>query len=319
MLDIEKEDIPSGTSKKDYLASLKSIETENKIDRVFYRKVGYKIAVALVPTGVSPNTVTIISILIGVLCGPMIYFSSENYIWGLFGIAFLVIANILDCVDGQLSRLTGKKSNIGRILDGIAGDLWFFSIYVGISMRLVAEHHTSIFYIFAALSLVSHLSQAALTDYYKTLHLLFISPEKGAEFDDIESINRKYNDMEPGLNKLFFWFYKYYTTAQMTATPKLQKMVETVRRKFKGFRLPEEESLRFRKGSMIVMKLIDLLTFNGRSIVLFIAILLQQLWIYLAYEIVALNIVLFTSRLQHETLCEFYTEYIENKYKNERD
>ncbi|MDO4789406.1 MAG: CDP-alcohol phosphatidyltransferase family protein [Porphyromonas sp.] len=319
MLDIEKEDIPSGTTKEEYLASLKSIETENKIDRVFYRKVGYKIAVALVPTGVSPNTVTIISIIIGVLTGPMIYFSSANYIWGILGIACLVVANILDCVDGQLSRLTGKKSNIGRILDGMAGDLWFLSIYAGISMRLVSEYHTSVFYIFALLSLVSHLSQAGLTDYYKTLHLLFISPEKGAEFDDIESINKKYEAMEPGLNKLFFWFYRYYTTAQMMATPNLQKMVGVVRKYFKGFRLPEEESLQFRRGSIMVMKLVDLLTFNGRSIALFISILLQRLWIYLAYEIIVLNIVLFVSRLQHETLCEFYTEYIEKKYKDERN
>ena len=33
--------------KSEYLSSLKSIETENFLDRIFYRPVGYKIAKAL--------------------------------------------------------------------------------------------------------------------------------------------------------------------------------------------------------------------------------------------------------------------------------
>ena len=32
--------------------------------------------------------------------------------------------------------MTGKKSLLGRILDGFAGDVWFFSIYFFISLRL---------------------------------------------------------------------------------------------------------------------------------------------------------------------------------------
>lgn len=51
-------------------------------------------------------------------------------------------ANILDCVDGQLARLTGIKSAIGRILDGFAGDIWFASIYVGFALRLSHEYGT---------------------------------------------------------------------------------------------------------------------------------------------------------------------------------
>lgn len=59
----------------------------------------------------------------------MFYF--DNIIYTICGILLLIFANILDCVDGQLARLTGIKSAIGRILDGFAGDLWFASIYIG--------------------------------------------------------------------------------------------------------------------------------------------------------------------------------------------
>lgn len=314
MIDLDKNEIPHGTDKEDYLSSLKSIETENKIDKIFYRKIGYKLAKRLVPTGISPNTVTVISIVFGVLAGPFFYLSPIAYIWGVLGILCLVIANILDCVDGQLSRLTGKKSNIGRILDGVAGDLWFISIYISLAARLVQQFDNKIFILVAILSMLSHFIQAALTDYYKTLHLLFVSPEKGKEFQSAESVRKKYESMTKPIDRVFYLPYMYYTKLQMRVTPKLQSMLQKVKSVFPGFNVPEKDSQLFRKGSIIVMKLVDLLTFNGRSMVLFISVLIQQLWIYFAYEIVVLNIVFVVSRLQHETLSQYYGEYITSKF-----
>ena len=77
--------------------SLKSIETENLLDRIFYRPIGYRIALLLTKTGVTPNTITIISIFIGVFAG--ILFFPQNIWINIAGFALLVIANILDCVD----------------------------------------------------------------------------------------------------------------------------------------------------------------------------------------------------------------------------
>ena len=111
-----------------YEASLKSIETENYLDRVFFRPVGFFIAKRLCKTAVSPNMITIISIFIGSAAGPLFYHTSIFYL--IPGMICLIMANILDCVDGQLARLTGKKSKIGRILDGLAGIIWFTLIYV---------------------------------------------------------------------------------------------------------------------------------------------------------------------------------------------
>lgn len=104
---------------KEYEASLKSIETENKIDRIFYRPIGFRIARMLRGTGITPNMITVISIFVGAAVGFMFY--HDNLTYNICGILLLVFANILDCVDGQLARLTGIKSAIGRILDGFAG------------------------------------------------------------------------------------------------------------------------------------------------------------------------------------------------------
>ena len=64
---------------KEYEASLKSIETENKIDRIFYRPIGFRIARMLRGTGITPNMITVISIFVGAAVGFMFYHDNLTY------------------------------------------------------------------------------------------------------------------------------------------------------------------------------------------------------------------------------------------------
>lgn len=288
---------------KEYEASLKSIETENKIDRIFYRPIGFRIARMLRGTGVTPNMITVISIFVGAGAGFMFY--HDNIVYNIYGILLLVFANILDCVDGQLARLTGIKSAIGRILDGFAGDIWFASIYIGFAMRLSNEFGTDWFFMLAVMSGMSHLVQANITDYYKTLHLYFISKDKGAEFQSLEQVEARHKEMKYGINKFFYFLYRWYTMLQVNATPTLQKMLNNLHAQY-GDDIPEDIRVRFRAKSRELMRYIDLLTFNGRTIVMFAIVLSGQVWAYYLYEIIVLNIVLAISMRKHERMCNTF-------------
>ena len=288
------------TQKQGFLSSLKSIETENFLDRIFYRPIGYHIAVLLRGTRITPNIITIISIFVGVGAGLLFY---PKDIWlNLAGILLLITANILDCVDGQLARLTGIKSDVGRVLDGVAGDLWFISIYVCLALRIAPELGNSLAWTLAGLAGASNLVQSNITDYYKTLHLYFISLKKGAEFETIEKVRAKHRSMKYGINKGMYWFYLYYTVLQTKITPQLQKLLIRLKVKY-GEDFPEEVRLRLRKKNLEVMPFINMTTFNGRSVVLIMMLLVGLPWVYLLYEIVALNIVLFATMLKHEDNC----------------
>ncbi len=290
---------------KEYEASLKSIETENVIDRAFYRPIGFRIARLLRGTGITPNMVTIISIFVGAAVGYMFYHDSLLYTIG--GILLLVSANILDCVDGQLARLTGIKSAIGRILDGIAGDIWFTCIYVGFALRLSEEYGTYWFFALAVTSGLSHLVQANITDYYKTLHLYFISKDKGAEFQSLEQVVARHKEMKYGINKTFYLLYSGYTLLQVKATPCLQRMLQSLHAKY-GDDIPENIRVAFRKQSRDLMRYIDMLTFNGRTIVMFAVVLFGEVWMYFLYEIVVLNFVLWLSMRKHEKMCTSFVQ-----------
>ena len=288
---------------KEYEASLKSIETENVIDRIFYRPIGFRIARMLRGTGITPNMVTVVSIFVGAAVGLLFY--QDDLYYNICGILLLICANILDCVDGQLARLTGIKSAIGRILDGFAGDIWFASIYVGFAARLSNEYGTSLFFILAVLSGMSHLVQANITDYYKTLHHYFISKDKGAEFQSLEQVEARHKAMRYGVNKFFYFLYRWYTMLQVKATPVLQRMLRSLRERY-GDDIPEDIRLDFRKRSRALMRYIDLLTFNGRTIVMFVIVLTGQVWAYFLYEILVLNIVLVFVSRRHERMCSAF-------------
>lgn len=290
---------------KEYESSLKSIETENKVDRIFYRPIGFRIARMLKGTRITPNMVTVLSIFVGAGVGFMFY--HDNLIYNICGILLLMAANILDCVDGQLARLTGIKSAIGRILDGFAGDIWFACIYVGFALRLSHDYGTNCFFALAVVSGISHLVQANITDYYKTLHLYFISKDKGGEFQTLEQVRAQHKEMKLGINKTFYFLYRGYTLLQVKATPCLQRMLASLHAKY-GDDIPENIRVSFRKRSSQLMGLIDLLTFNGRTIVMFIVVLIGEVWIYFLYEIIILNIVLLVAMRKHEKMCASFID-----------
>ena len=50
-----------------YKQTLKSMDTEETIDLVFYRPIGFMWAVICAKLGISPNAITIASIFIGVV------------------------------------------------------------------------------------------------------------------------------------------------------------------------------------------------------------------------------------------------------------
>ena len=63
------------------------------------------------------------------------------------------------------------------------------------------------------------------------------------------------------------------------------------------------------------MKYANILTFNSRAIMLFITMLIGQMWFYLFFELVILMALFIYTRYRHEKLCKTLTQKIENGYE----
>ena len=173
--------------KTNYASTLKSEDTEEWFDLQFTRPIGYYLAYAYQRIKVSPNGVTLISIILGIGAG-ICFYSSQLEI-NFIGMALLILANLHDSADGQLARLTGKSTRIGRILDGIAGDLWFITIYISLCLRLSPMDPTIWFV--AIIAGISHVIQAAMADYHRNIHLLFVYGRNRSEIESSDDIERK--------------------------------------------------------------------------------------------------------------------------------
>lgn len=173
-------------------STLKSLDTEEFIDIHFYRPIGYRWALLFQKLGISPNTVTIASIFIGIASG--ICFYPQDLTINIIGMLLLIWANSYDSADGQLARLTGQKTPLGRILDGTAGDLWFISIYAAICLRLTPQWGIWI-WLFAATTGFFHSKQAAMADYYRNIHLLFLKGKAGSELSHSVQLKENYKKL----------------------------------------------------------------------------------------------------------------------------
>lgn len=290
-------------SNSEFKSTLKSADTEEHIDIYFYRPLGYQWARLFRKLGVTPNTVTILSIFLGVGAGVCFGFDSLKI--NALGILLLVWANTYDSCDGQLARLTGQKSALGRILDGAAGDFWFIAIYAAIAIRLTPTWGVWIWVLCVVSGFGCHSRQCRLADYYRQIHLFFLKGKEGSEMDDASRQVELYRQMtwrgEP-LQKLFQFFYVGYTRGQERETPCFQRLKAALRERYPE-QLPEPLRADFRRGSLPLMKWCNFLTFNWRSLTLFLSLLVGLPWLYPAVEVVVFTAVYVYTRCRHERLC----------------
>ena len=286
--------------------TLKSQDTEEWLDLIFYRPLGYRWALFFKKINVTPNTVTIISIVLGVASGILFYF---NDLWlNIIGMVLLVWANTYDSADGQLARMTGQYSRVGRMLDGVAGDIWFISIYSAILMRLVPEWGYQI-WILGAIAGYFHTKQAAMADYLRNFHLLFAKGKNGSEFDDSEKLSEQEKLLtwkSNFLEKLFMKFYIPYTRDQERWTPKLQNFRYTLEFEYGNEEPPEDFREEFREASKPFMKYTNILSFNTRVIVLFVCIIAGVPWVYFIFELTILNILLIYMLYKYGNICKMF-------------
>lgn len=294
-------------------ASYKSVDTEEWLDIHFTRPIGLAFALLWKRVGVTPNMVTIMSFFLGAGAGWMFYHT--DLVSNICGVVLLMFANFCDSTDGQLARLTNQKSLIGRMLDGVASDVWFFCCYLGITLRLQNElipgtdirWGIGIWLLCALAGLFAHATQCRLSDYYRQIHLYFLLGKEGSELDSSESqavLRDEYKKEKKWLPYLFFYNYTNYCKAQEKATPNFQRLHKALLDKYGSVdKFPQEFRDEFRKNSLPLMKYTNILTHNCRAIMLFIGCLANCPWIYPLFEVTVLVAIYVYMHKTHEKFC----------------
>lgn len=293
--------------------SYKSEDTEEWFDIHFNRPIGLVFALMWKKLGVHPNAVTILSFFLGAGAGVMFYFPDLTH--NIIGVVLLVFANFCDSTDGQLARITGKKTLLGRMLDGLGADVWYVSIYLCLAFRMwnTPIPLTDINFgwwgivLCAAAGFGSHSYGCQLADYYRQVHLYFLLGKDGAELDNSQAQRDYYKSLPkgtPALTRAFFWNYANYCASQERRTPAFQKFFAHVKSRWAdASEMPQELRDDFRAGSLPLMKYTNLLTFNLRAFVLYAACLTNIPWAYPLFEVTVLVAMCEYMHYKHEAHC----------------
>jgi len=100
-------------------------------DRYVNRKLSGVLTRLFLRIGFSPNTITLISMLIGLAAAGCM--ATGLYEWGILGAFLFQMAVIIDCCDGEVARLTFAESRFGKEFDMLADNVVHMAIFVGIA------------------------------------------------------------------------------------------------------------------------------------------------------------------------------------------
>lgn len=295
-----------GSEKVKMEDTLKSQDTEEPIDILFYRPLGFRCAVLASKLHITPNMITIFSIFIGVAAGLLFY--PADLKTNVIGMLLLVIANLMDSTDGQLARLTDNHTRLGRILDGLAGDLWFICIYLVCVFKLLNQGFSPWIWLLASAAGVCHIFHAAMADYYRNIHLFILKSSTGSEQDNSEAMTeelRKISFREKPFEKICMWFYRNYTAQQEFFSPKMQIFLKVLRGRF-GDNIPSDWKEKLRSANKSNMPLTNILQFNTRVIFLFICLFLDCVWLYFVFDLVVMNAILAILIIREERFASKY-------------
>lgn len=318
--------------KQDVQQTYKSNDTEEWLDRVFTRPIGYLWAKFFERLGVHPNVVTVLSIIIGIssafffMHGSWRTEGSAGLMLNILGILLMMWANFYDSADGQLARMTGKKTQLGRILDGAASIIIFVPVYCALVWRSYQYHSMEfqwlhiadternaaiygllLFGIALFSGFVCHGGQCRLADYYRQIHLFFLKGESGTELSTSIHQQQLYDAMPWRghlIEKTFLKTYVNYTRQQEKATPAFQRLMQRLHGLYgKAGNAPESFRNEFRKRSLPLMPLTNILTFNTRAIALYVCCLVDLPWFYFVFEIIVMSALCGYMRSRHEQMC----------------
>lgn len=167
---------------------LKSREVEDPVNLWLHRPLAYAFCRLVYRTSITPNQITLLAILLGLLASVCWVVGTERaMVWGG---ALLWSSAIMDGADGILARARNIQSAFGRALDGSAD--WI----VGLSSVLACVYHlyqtgTQSFILWLAIpTALLTVLQFNLFDFYKEAHLHLTRQERRREGHNIEEVER---------------------------------------------------------------------------------------------------------------------------------
>jgi phosphatidylglycerophosphate synthase len=213
--------------------AFKDLDVEEPIDAGFHRPVAALVTTLARPTPITPNQITVSSLIVGLTGSLFLYQAFFGQLWQqtwwqqtwlvrehlfLLSGLFLFASVILDCADGQLARARGGGSRFGRILDGVVDALVLLPAYVILGFGILQEFGQFWIWI-ATVAGVSSWIRTAVYDRIKGIYLARTNPVGGAAngletVDDVRADYERARQSGSLLERVLLRIYLTFLTVQ---------------------------------------------------------------------------------------------------------
>ena len=212
----------------EYKSTTKGMPIDELADLIVYRPLSYILVKLCTLVPVTPNQISFLAMMVGIAGG--VFFSLGTHEGFMVGGLLCSAANVLDCTDGMLARLTSKGTLTGRLIDGVAGHVLMTAVYIGFGLGLLRAQQNDLLdlpfhpLLLAGLAALSHLIQAALSDHYACLYAAHVLSNDLRPQSEIAIFGRELNRLKSvkgkSLDRLMIKLYLYYTKFQMGSNHK---------------------------------------------------------------------------------------------------
>jgi hypothetical protein len=140
----------------------------------------------------------------------------------------------------------------------------------------------------------------------RQFHLFIVNGQKGSELDSSKNFIQKFRQLTWRKNfsrKLLLYFYIGYLKKQENLIPGLYRLKQQIIKRFPDNTVPIVLREELRNLSLPLCKWENFMTFNWRSIFLFMSILIGAPWLFFVVELTVFNIVLLYVVVKGRKIC----------------
>jgi len=265
----------NGQSIFDKDLAFKSVEIEELADVYFFRPLGLLIARGARATGMTPSGLTITGALIGMTAGVVLY--DERL--GLVAFALLIVHSIFDSADGQLARMTGQVTDLGRVFDAAGGYVTHVAIFLAIGANLLYRGWSTSIVVWMLLAGIATAIHAQMYVYHRDSYIAVVTKGQALETPAPTNV-----PLQIG------WLVRAYFGMQRWFVGLHGKVETALAARAHAGRIREDDRARYREVFYPLVRGWNFLGDNTRFFAVGLLVCLHRIDLFFAFVLMAMNL-----------------------------
>ncbi|HMB90892.1 MAG TPA: CDP-alcohol phosphatidyltransferase family protein [Rhodothermales bacterium] len=262
-------------------------EIEEATNLYFIHPISRVLVTYFARWGVRPNTVSVLGMVFGGLAA-LAYYHYAQWPMVVLGFVLMIAWHIMDGSDGQLARLTGQTSELGKALDGLCDHLSFVLIYVSLSLAS-AQVLGSWVWILSVAAGISHVAQATAYEFQRQAYDYWVFDKASARIVRPKEFEERLPEGRSLARRMLDFMMLSYLRVQFRMAGVNAMLMADLEQ---ALQETDDQSMirqAYRQFNLHAVKSWSLLCSNYRTLAIFVACLAGNPVYFFLFEFVLLN------------------------------